>query len=945
MKKVIFLTFALIVTVIFSLPVEYSEYFKSISKISLSGEILWNSPRIFLELKPGESVEFNVSAKESGYWNLRMDYQVLSEQVFPPEVSIKINNEYPFLQAQSIPLLQYWEYDTYNFPKNRFGDEMVPTQHVVNQPVSYVLEEPTKIYKYPLLFRLKQGENRVKITVNSGKIRLLKVSFERPKALKKYVKNVKNEKYVSTTLIKIDAEKPYMKSETSINSTSMRDVSVLPYDTYKLFLNTFGGNSWAYPGQTVVYEFNVKRDGYYKIAFKYKQDLKPNSVSFRTIKIDGNILFEGLEAVRFPYTDKWKIENIKVINENSSIDDAYFYFRKGSHTIEISVSASVYQDVLLSLREIMDYVSDLALRIKYITGGESDKLTEWEIRDYFPDIDKVLNGFINKLEKIKKDIRNINGNSSTSEYISIDVAEIILKRLAKNVNAIPNKLDTLVGGTGSVMSELSNAYNGLKEMPLLLDEVYVYQGPTLEKTINPPIFKIFWEGVKRFIGSFRKQTFNVKDTRSKKVINVWVNRPRQYVDILQQLIDKEFTPKTGVFVNLSIMRDEQKLILSNAAKKSPDVALGISNWIPFEMGIRGAALDLTRFSDFKDFLINFHPGSLLPYFYEDHCYGLPETIDFYVLFYRKDIMNYLKIPVPQTWDDVKLILPELQRNGMNFYIPLGGSTSFKAWMTTAPFIMQYHGKLFTDDGLKTAIDSPETLRAFKEMTELFTMYGMPIQVANFFESFRKGEIPIGVSNITTYIQLNIAAPELTGRWTIVPSPGVRYGQVIERWQTGSAQAVTIFNDTKYPMETWKFIKWWLSKETQSAFVNQVVSTYGMEYLFIPSNRYVIDDVPLKREDLEAVKEQFKWLQEVPKMPASYVLEREISSIWNKVVLEGKVLRVAVDDAVTTINKEFARKLEEFGYYKDGKPVKSFKIYSLEDVLELYKKKSMEGAKR
>lgn len=200
-----------------------------------------------------------------------------------------------------------------------------------------------------------------------------------------------------------------------------------------------------------------------------------------------------------------------------------------------------------------------------------------------------------------------------------------------------------------------------------------------------------------------------------------------------------------------------------------------------------------------------------------------------------------------------------------------------------------------------------------------------------------------MGNLTTYVQLTIAAPELAGRWGIRTSPGVRYGNTIERWQTGSAQAVAIFNDTKYPIEAWGFVKWWLSPETQKNFVNQVVSTYGIEYLFFPSNRYALENVPLKREDLQTVKEQFQWLQEVPKMPASYVLEREISNIWNKVVLEGKVLRVAVDDGVNVVNKEFARKLEEFGYYKDGKPVKTFKIYTLDDILKLYKKKPSVGA--
>lgn len=947
MKKLSLLLLSFLIiffNVLFSQTVEYSNYFKKIQNLPLTGEILWESPQLSVVIEPENSFEFKVVSSNDGYWNLKIDYQVLSNEFFPPELSVEINGQFPFSEAQSITLIQYWQYETYDFPKNRYGDEMVPSQHTFDIPISYVLQDSTKIYRYPLWFKLKQGENRIKITLKSGKIKLLKVSVERPKSLETYKLKINSESskddIVMEKIIKIDAEKPYLKSDNSINSQALRDVVISPYDTYRLLLNAFGGSNWAYPGQSVIYKFKVYDKGYYKVALKYKQDLKPNSVSFRTIKIDGKVLFKELEYAKFPYTSNWKIGTLKDDANNQIL----FYFDKGEHTIELVVNASIYQDVLLGLSEIMNYINNLALKIKYITGGKSDRNVEWEIRDYFPNIDSDLKKVIDKLEKFKTDIKKINGNTSTQEYISLDVASMILQRFLRNPNVIPNKIDSLIGSTGSVMAELSNAYNGLKQMPLLIDEIYIYQGANLDKTIKTPFFRVFFEGVKRFVDSFRNKDKVINSKRNyDKVLSVWVNRPRQYVDILQKLIDKDFTPKTGIYVNLSIMRDEQKLILANAAKKSPDIALGISNWIPFEMGIRGAALDLRRFSDFENFVTNFYPGSLLPYFYEEHCYGLPETLDFYVLFYRKDIIDYLKIPLPQTWEDVKLILPELQRNGLNFYIPLGGSSSFKAWMTTAPFIMQYHGKLFTDEGLRTAIDSPETLRAFKEMTELFTMYGMPVQVANFFESFRKGEIPIGVGNLTTYVQLTVAAPELTGRWSIIPSPGVKYGNTIERWQTGSAQAVVIFNDTKYPMEAWEFIKWWLSKETQSDLINQVVSTYGFEYLFVPSNRYAIDNLPLKRMDLKSVKEQFNWIQEVPKMPASYVLEREISNIWNKVVLEGKVLRVAVDDAVTVVNKEFARKLEEFGYYKDGKPLKPFKIYSLNDVWKFYKNGSkLEG---
>lgn len=916
---------------------DYVTYLSSFTAPLWTGETPWVSPQLFAELSAGDSIAFNVKSEKEGFWNIRLEYQVLSNQVLPPEVSITINGKLPFKEAQSIPLIQYWIYSDLNFPKNRYGDEILPKQKIADSFVSFVLRNPTGIDKYPLWFKIGSPDTTIGLTLRSGKILLKRIYLERPADEKRYVRKATNVVQRLSKPIIIEAEKPYNKTEPSINAVAVRSPEVVPYSTYNLLLNAFGGENWKQPGQTVSYLFYVPEDGYYKIALKYMQDLKSNFTSFRKIYIDDKVLYKDLVEVPFEYSTNW---NIRTLKTEDKTEDILFYLTKGTHKISLEVNVSMYSSILYKLKSMIDYINTLSLQIKYITGGKLDKNIEWEIRDYFPNIQAELKRIIKDIDVIKKSMATLNGNILNAEYVSLNLAQMLLKRLESDVNKIPNRLEVLTGSTGSVLSELSNVYNGLQQMPLKIDEIYIYQGQNIDGIVKTSPFKLFLEGLKRFFHSFVPRRYlDHQNTKSKNavVLKVWVNRSRQYVDILQQLIDKEFTPKTGILVDVSIMRDEGKLILANAAKKSPDIALSISNWIPFEMGIRGAALDLKRFSDFVEFSKNFYPGSLLPYLYENSCYGLPETLDFYVLFYRRDITDYLRINIPNTWDDVKLILPELQRNGMNFYIPLGGSTSFKAWMTTAPFIMQYHGQLFTNDGLRTAIDNPSTLRAFKEMTELFTMYGMPTQVANFFESFRKGEIPIGVGNLGTYVQLIIAAPELNGLWSIAPSPGVNHNGTVERWQTGSAQAIAILNDTKYPMESWEFVKWWLSKETQISFVNQVVSTYGIEFLTIPSNKYAIDGLPLRFSDLKVIKEQFEWLQEVPKMPASYILEREISNIWNKVVLEGKPLRVAVDDSVQIVNKEFARKLEEFGYYKDGRAVRPFKIYTISDIMKWYER--------
>ena len=80
---------------------------------------------------------------------------------------------------------------------------------------------------------------------------------------------------------------------------------------------------------------------------------------------------------------------------------------------------------------------------------------------------------------------------------------------------------------------------------------------------------------------------------------------------MQKLIDEKFTPQTGIQVDVSVMPDQNKLVLANSAGNAPDVATGLNYTIPYELGIRGALADMTQFSDFKEVASVYEPGFFL----------------------------------------------------------------------------------------------------------------------------------------------------------------------------------------------------------------------------------------------------------------------------------------------------------------------------------------------
>jgi ABC-type glycerol-3-phosphate transport system substrate-binding protein len=684
-----------------------------------------------------------------------------------------------------------------------------------------------------------------------------------------------------------------------------------------------GEKSWSKSGQEVFYTFSVPSDGFYNFGFKYLQAGKANANVYRRMRVDGEVLCTVYDTIKFDYTTSWK-----------TLKMSYpIYLSQGEHTLSLEVNGGVYSEYIDILYETVEEVNSLALEIKKLTGGNTaSKNTEWDILNYFPKIQQQLGGYIEQLEEVYNKVLEFNDQKGDSqELISLAGAIRNLVFLKKEPDLIPKRFSLLNEGASSVVKELSKALAEFENQPLQLDQIYVYTDEKDLPNYKVSFFTRIAEGFKRFFFSFlpKNKSFSKNDT----VLRVWVNRSRNYVELLQKITDNDFTAKTGIKVDFSIMPDEQKLILSNASGTSPDIALTISNWLPFELGIRGASLDLRQFEDFGEVIRDFSPGALLPYIYEKGCYGLPETQDFYVLFYRKDIMEKLNLPIPDTWDEVMLILPELQRYGMNFYLPIAGASGFKPVTVTTPFIYQHHGELYSEDGFRTALDEPNSLKAIELMTKLFTLYGVELQVPNFFEHFRSGLSPIGISNFTTYVQLNVGAPELKNSWDISLAPGIKNEDgVVERWHAGSAQACMIFKNTQNPESSWEFIKWWMSRETQSSFGYQVQALYGKEYMYNSANLRAFGQIPIPSEHKTIALQQWEWMKEIPKTPAGYMLERELSNIWIKIVLQGKNTRAAVDESVIRINKEISRKLEEFGYSKDGVKIKDYYIPSIEDII-------------
>jgi ABC-type glycerol-3-phosphate transport system substrate-binding protein len=302
--------------------------------------------------------------------------------------------------------------------------------------------------------------------------------------------------------------------------------------------------------------------------------------------------------------------------------------------------------------------------------------------------------------------------------------------------------------------------------------------------------------------------------------------------------------------------------------------------------------------------------------HEQGVYGMPETQSAFLLYYRKDVLQYLGLSVPDTWEDVVKMLPILQSHRLNFYHPLGGDSAYKGYGFTTPFIYQLGGEVYSENGVESALSNPKTIEALRFMTDLFTLYNLPLQVSSFFEHFRSGTLPIGIASIDMYLQLKYAAPELAGQWDVAPLPGTideETGDTL-RYATSYGKASILFANSKMKSEGWDLIRWWTSAETQIRFQQIVKTSLGERYLQIPANMVALKasvwDESIKNE----IYNQALWARLPAVTPASYIVERELSNVWNKVVIDKTNLMVAINSSTIRIERELRRKFAEFGYY-------------------------------
>ncbi len=878
-----------------------------------------------VSLGPRTEVTVPVTVDQEGWYQISVDYYLPEPGINEAYLSVRVNGEFPFYEARNAPLYAIWEDESRDYAHDSYGNELPANPVPVRKWQTTVLNSESFALSQGLFFPLRAGENTITLTTNNLPVDLGMVTvavLPQPPAYDAYRAQVAAQPAPQDALVTVQGEHYASKNHSYTFAYSSSNPNLTPYVAGRRMINSLSWGSWYAPGEGVTYQFEVPADGDYQITFKSTQPSKNDFPVFKQIFLDGGTPFAQMEAATFPYTGEDRFVNTTLSADGQP---ALFSLTKGTHTLTLMSTAQPVYGWYGRLLDVMGSMTDTALEIRMISGGSVDRHRDWAIEEYMPGIADRLNAQADELEAI------LNGLRAFSEVepallAPVRVSVTRLRDFSQDPDKLVNSLAVYSEGSSSFAGQIATLLTDMLHQNMGIDCLYIH---TPQAVLPQPMLAFgpaAAEAVKSFFYSFGERSSADQQQSEEGVLNIWMGRNINYVEQLRTFIDQEFTPRTGIRVQLSSMPDEAKLLLAVSAGLGPDVVLSGSNFRPFDFALRGALLDLRQFDDFGEFIKVFNSETLVPYVINDACYGLPETLSFQALFYRKDVLAKLGLSVPETWDEVTAMLPTLERYGMSFGTQLASAGSFKHFGVTIPFIQQFGGKIYADDGSRVELGDPRTLQAFQLMTDLYTKYSLPQTIASFYASFRYGTMPIGMSGSDTYILLREAAPELAEQWAIAPCVGVRdeSGQV-RRYQMASSTSCFIMGNTDMPDEAWALMKWWLSTETQAKFGQTVRLVYGPEFLWNTANLEAFRLGSGYDEDaLAVITEQFAQIKEIPRNPAYFSVERELSNAWNKVVLQGQPYRTAIDAAITQSNRVIARKLKEFGYMDEaGQMVRPF----------------------
>ena len=763
----------------------------------------------------------------------------------------------------------------------------------------------------PMKVALSAGEHTITLNATSGEFYLESIILAAPEQVKSYAE-VKKEyeaagyKYYSGNDITIEGERATYKSTASMNpliDNSDPSIKGLRGDAeaFKSIVNYVGGTGWQKPNDTLYWTVEVPEDGLYKVAFRFRQNVVINGNSYRSLMVDGKSPFAEAAKVPFYYNGNWQFSELQADGETALI-----YLTKGTHELSMAVTLADFGAVSRAINDVTYDIGNLYLKIRMITGEKVDTGRSYEFFRNVPQWDETLLKNIEALGKVREQIMEITKESSGTYIATIDNMIRVLQDMYDNPYTAQKYINTYYDNYTSLCALVTD----VAKLPLDLDQI-ILGSP--EKEGYDFEMAGWWEKTKysfeRFLVSFmddyKYKTVNVD---GKTTLTLWVTWGRDQTQILTSLVKDTFEAEhPDITVNIQIVG--ATLIQAILAGSGPDLLIGQTRTEPVNYGMRGALLPLSEeFEDYEQVVSErFQKGADRPYKLNGVSYGIPDTQDFSIMFYRTDILEQMGVTkTPKTWDEFKELAALLQRQNLAAGLPTGATTV----NTYATRLMQKNLPVYTENQ-RTSFLSGEAVQTFVEWTEYYTDLGF-LKAYDFYNRFRAGTIPIGVAAYTQYTLFSQAAPEIVGKWDIAVMPGTKNADgTVNHTQADTGTACVIPKITKHKEEAWEFLKWWTDANAQYRYSVMLEAILGETGRRSTANMEAFRMLSWESDHLDVLEEAWSWVYGLEEVPGGYYVDRSVMQAFQNVVNISKNPKDMIFKWAKIADQEIDRKRGEY----------------------------------
>ena len=885
-------------------------------------------------LKVGDTgkVTWKFNVPVSGFYTIDIPYCQIVGKTTSIERVFSLNGQVPFAEARSVVLSKVWKYDykidengKETFYQDGNGNDIRPSVSEDPKWVTFTLQDSNGYNTEPFEFFLEAGENTITLEstrepVVFGDIVLRPSSSISIPTYQEYLQihgDIASNTPSAEPII-IEAENVRNTSSVTIyplqDRTSPITTGLTGTQSAKVQkYNIAGGAQWSTVGEWITYDVQIKESGYYGISFRDKQDLLSGMYVSRKVYIDDELPFVEAANCRFDYTDEWKTEYL-----SDGTQDLFFYLeaREEPYTLKFEVALSSMGKQLQKVSTSLANLNSAYLEIIKLTGSNPDANRTFNFSKVMPHVLETMMVESINLRKVYNDLTGttkLKGeNTATLEQLYI-----LLNKMASDESEIAGNLETFKTQLGS----LGTWINNVSAQPLKVDCIRVQGANTELPKSEGNFFQSLWYELSMFFYSFVTDYNSLGSTSDENnedadPVEVWIAAGRDQAQVIRSLIDNDFTPKTNISANLKLVSGGT-LLPSVLAGAGPDVSLMETSAQIIDFALRSAVLPLNKYieSDTEDVLSWFPEMAVVPLTLHDSSigaeqeytyYGLPDKLNFSMLFYRKDVLSEHDLEIPETWDDILAMIPVLQYYNMEIGIQNDIYT----------FVYQSGNEAYKEGGMQINFDNTGVLAAFTKLCNMYTQYSLPTAY-DFANRFRTGEMPIGIADYTTCNQLALFASELSGLWGFTVLPGYEHTRAdgtkyINNSAIATVTGCVMLDGCSNELNAWNFMKWYVGKDCQVAYTNEMVSVQGIAGRHPTPNTEAIKEIPWTNEEKEAILSQFTNLAAVPNYPGSYYLARYVNFAFLAAYNEAKNPADALLSYTTTINKEITRRRIEFG---------------------------------